>query len=138
MKPKTLYPALCLAGALVPYWQFLPWALQHGLNLELFARELFANRIGAFFGMDVLVSAVALLVFTRIESARLGIRRRWLVLVAVRTLGVSLALPLFLYLRNPSLKPGLRPEDTICTCSRKQNVRAPSRLRWRASTRNIV
>ena len=44
MKPKTLYLALCLAGVLLPYWQFLPWALQQGLNLPLFARELFANR----------------------------------------------------------------------------------------------
>lgn len=100
MKPKTLYLALCVAGVALPYWQFLPWVLQHGLNLPLFARELFANRIGAFFGMDVIVSAVALLAFTRIESARLGIRRRWLVVVAVLTVGVSLGLPLFLYLRE--------------------------------------
>jgi len=104
MKPKTLYLVLCFAGVLLPYWQFVPWALQHGLNLALFARELFANRIGAFFGMDVLVSAVVLLVFTRIESARLGIRRRWLVLVSVLTVGVSLGLPLFLYLRERELQ----------------------------------
>ena len=54
--------------------------------------------------MDVIVSAVALLVFTRIESARLGIRRRWLVVIAVLTVGVSLALPLFLYLRELELE----------------------------------
>ena len=109
MKPKTLYLALCLAGFLLPYSQFVPWLLQHGLNLPIFARELFANRIGAFFGMDVIVSAVALLVFTRIESVRLGIRRRWLVVIAVLTVGVSLALPLFLYLRESELdrKPDL-------------------------------
>jgi hypothetical protein len=109
MKPKTLYLVLCLAGLLLPYSQFVPWVLQHGLNLPLFARELFANRIGAFFGMDVVVSAVALLVFTRIESARLAIRNRWLVVIAVLTVGVSLALPLFLYLRELELerKPNL-------------------------------
>jgi hypothetical protein len=104
MKPKTLYLVLCFAGLLLPYWQFIPWVLQHGLNLSLFVRELFANRIGAFFGMDVIVSAAALLVFARIESARLGIRRRWLVVVAVVTVGVSLALPLFLYLRDSELE----------------------------------
>jgi hypothetical protein len=104
MKPKTLYLALCVAGVALPYWQFLPWMLQHGLNLSLFARELLANHIGAFFGMDVIVSAVALLAFTRIESARLGIRRRWLVVVAVLTVGVSLGLPLFLYLRELELE----------------------------------
>jgi hypothetical protein len=78
----------------VPAWTYLP----------LFARELFSTRIGAFFGMDVVVSAVVLLVFSRIESARVGIRRRWLVLLAVLTVGVSLGLPLFLYLRELELK----------------------------------
>ena len=104
MKPKTLYLVLCVAGVLVPYWQFVPWVMQHGLNLPLFARELFSTRIGAFFGMDVVVSAVTLLVFARIESARLGIRHRWLVLVAVLTVGVSLGLPLFLYLRENAIE----------------------------------
>jgi hypothetical protein len=104
MKPKTLYLALCFVGVLLPYWQFLPWLLQHGLDLASFARELFANRIGAFFGMDVVVSAVVLLAFSRIEGARLGMRRRWLVIVAVLTVGVSLGLPLFLYLRELELE----------------------------------
>ena len=104
MKPKTLYLVLCFAGLVIPYWQFFPWVLQHGLNIPLFARELFANRIGAFFGMDVIVSALVLLVFTRIESAALEIRRRWLVIVAVLTVGVSLGLPLFLYLRELQLE----------------------------------
>jgi hypothetical protein len=109
MKPKTIYLALCLAGWLLPYSQFVPWVRQHGLDLPLFARELFANRISAFFGMDVIVSAVALLVFTRIESARLAIRNRWLVVIAVLTVGVSLALPLFLYLRALELEQKQKP-----------------------------
>ena len=58
MKPKTIYLALCFAGVLLPYWQFGLWVMQHGMNLPLFVRELSVNRISAFFGMDVLVSAV--------------------------------------------------------------------------------
>ena len=104
MKPKTIFLILCLLGVLVPYWQFIPWLLQHGLNLSLFVRELFANRISAFFGMDVLVSAVTLVGFTRVESKRLKIANRWLVVVALLTVGVSLALPLFLYLREIELE----------------------------------
>jgi hypothetical protein len=100
MKPKTIYLVLCFFGLLLPYWQFVPWVLRHGMNLPLFVRELFANRISAFFGMDVLVSAVVLIVFMRVESARLNIRRRWLPVLAVLLVGVSLALPLFLYMRE--------------------------------------
>jgi AraC-like DNA-binding protein len=74
MKLKTIYLVLCVLGLVLPYWQFVPWVLANGLNMPLFFRQLFANRIGGFFGMDVLVSAVALLVFTRREGARLGAR----------------------------------------------------------------
>jgi hypothetical protein len=101
---KNVYLGLCVLGVVLPYWQFLPWAAQNGLNLSLFVQQLFANRIGAFFGMDVLVSAVALLVFVRFENSRIRIPGRWLPLIAVLTVGVSLALPLFLYLRERALE----------------------------------
>jgi hypothetical protein len=104
MKLKTIYLALCFVGTLLPYWQFVPWVVAHGMNLPLFVRELFVNRISAFFGMDVLVSAVALIVFMRVESARLSIRQRWLPVLAVLTVGVSLALPMFLYMREARLE----------------------------------
>jgi hypothetical protein len=100
MKPKTIYLALCVIGTILPYWQFLPWLLQHGLNLPLFFRELFANRIGAFFGLDVIVSAIVLIRFARLESSRLELQRWWLAVIAVLSVGVSLGLPLFLYLRE--------------------------------------
>jgi Terpene cyclase DEP1 len=100
MKPKTVYLALCFIGAVLPYWQFVPWVAQHGVNLPLFVRELFANQISAFFGVDVLVSAVVLIVFMRIEGGRLNIPRRWLPVLAVLTVGVSLGLPMFLYMRE--------------------------------------
>jgi len=48
MKPKTIYLALYFVGALLPYWLFIPWVMEHGMNLPLFVRELFVNRIGAF------------------------------------------------------------------------------------------
>jgi hypothetical protein len=104
MKMKTVYLALCVVGTVLPYWQFVPWVATNGLNMALFFQQLFANRIGGFFGMDVIVSAVALLVFVRSESSRLRVRGRWLPLIAVLTVGVSLGLPLFLYLRENALQ----------------------------------
>lgn len=104
MKQKNIYLALCVLGVALPYWQFLPWVAANGLNLRLFVEQLFANRIGGFFGMDVLVSAVALLAFVRSERARLSKVERWLPLIAVLAVGVSLALPLFLYLRERHLE----------------------------------
>ncbi len=104
MKLKTIYLVLCLLGTLLPYWQFVPWLAENGPNMSLFFQQLFANHIGAFFGMDIFVSAVVLLVFVRSESSRLRVRGRWLPLIAVLIVGVSVGLPLFLYLRELKLE----------------------------------
>jgi hypothetical protein len=100
MNVKTAYLTFCLLGMIVPYWQFVPWLFENGPDAALFCRELFGTRISAFFGLGVILSALALLAFIRVESVRLGIRRGWLPVVAVLTVGVSLGLPLFLYMRE--------------------------------------
>lgn len=104
MTRKALYLVFCVLGILLPYSQFVPWVVaHHGVPLGLFLRELFANRIGGFFGMDVLVSAVVLIFFLRREGKRLGMPHLWLPIVGTLTVGVSLGLPLFLYLRESAL-----------------------------------
>ncbi|MGB0036034.1 MAG: DUF2834 domain-containing protein [Candidatus Acidiferrales bacterium] len=99
-----IYLVLCVLGLALPYSQFVPWVAANGLNMHLFGQQLFANRIGGFFGMDVIVSALAFLVFAGNERARIGVPGRWLPLIAVCTVGVSLGLPLFLYLRERRLE----------------------------------
>src|SRR6266446_3334390 len=103
MKRRHRYLALAILGILLPYWQFVPWLFEHGLDLSLFFRELFANRIGAFFAMDVLVSAIVLIIFVQVEGRRLGMHRLWIPVVGTLLFGVSLGLPLFLYLRQIEL-----------------------------------
>ena len=105
MKIRHLYLLFCILGLVLPYSQFVPWVLDHGLNGSLFLHELFANRISGFFGMDVIVSSIVVVSFASSESARLGMRTIWLPIIAVCLVGVSLGLPLFLYLRQPYLEP---------------------------------
>jgi Na+/melibiose symporter-like transporter len=100
MPRSHLYWALCLPGAVLPYTAFVPWLGQHGLDLPRFVAELFSTRIGAFFGWDVIVSAVVLLTFAILESRRIGRRAVWLTAVATFLVGVSLGLPLLLALRE--------------------------------------
>jgi len=104
MNRKSLYLVLCVLGFALPYSQFVPWVIEHGLDMRLFVQQLFANRIGGFFGMDVLVSAFTLIGFIRAEGARLKMSRLWLPVVSVLFVGVSLGLPLFLYLRERELQ----------------------------------
>ena len=113
MHRKTIYLLFCALGIALPYSQFVPWIIaQHGVLMGLFVRELFANRIGGFFGMDVLVSAIVLIFFIRREGKSLGVRHLWLPIVGVLTVGVSLGLPLFLYLRERAMEGPRTPQMT--------------------------
>lgn len=101
MKLRHLYLLLAVIGLILPYSQVVPWlAEHHALNMSIFLRDLFANRISAFFAMDVIVSAVVLISFIQTEGKRLGMRVLWLPTIGTLVVGVSLGFPLFLYLRQ--------------------------------------
>jgi hypothetical protein len=104
VRPKTIYLLLCIVGFAAPYAAFLPWLAENGINGRLFLQHLLANRISAFFVLDVVVSALVLLRFSALESRRLGLQSRWLVLAATVLVGVSLGLPLLLYFRERQLE----------------------------------
>src|SRR5213083_3222247 len=103
MKARHFYLVCCVLGLVLPYSQFVPWLLEHGLNVTLFFRELFANRISAFFAMDVIVSAIVLIWFIQSEGKHLRMRLLWLPTIGTLIVGVSLGLPLFLFLRQAML-----------------------------------
>jgi Protein of unknown function DUF2834 len=99
MTRRSVYLLLFVLGTVIPYSQFVPWVLEHGLNVRLLIEELFVNRISSFFAADVLVSSVVVVAFLIMERRRLGIAR-WLPVAALCFVGVSAALPLALYLRE--------------------------------------
>ena len=104
MKPKSLYVLLCVVGTLLPYSQFIPFLQEHGLDVRVFVEQLFATRIGGFFGLDVIVSSVVLWVMVAVDGGRARMNRLWLPIVANLAVGVSLGLPLFLYMRERRLE----------------------------------
>lgn len=97
---KLVYLLLCILGTVFPWSQFGPWVVDNGLNLHLLLDQAFSSRIAAFAWFDVLVSAIVVLTFVVAEGRRLGVRHLWAPFVAMFTVGVSLALPLFLLLRE--------------------------------------
>ena len=82
MKLRHVYFCLCIIGTVLPYSQFLPWLTTHGLDLSLFFHELFSTRISGFFVLDVIVSAIVLVIFMFSEGAQsqaaLVSKQRWL------------------------------------------------------------
>lgn len=97
---QYLYLLLALLGAVLPYSQLIPFLREHGLDLKLLVEQMFANRISAFFGLDVLISSVVLWVFVFAEGRRRKMRHLWVYILSNLAVGVSLALPLFLYARE--------------------------------------
>lgn len=108
MRPRTIYLVSCVVGAIVPYAVFLPWTFEHGLDPRLIVRELFANRVSASFAADVVLSSVAFWAFVAIEGRRAAMRRLWLPVAANVVVGLSLGLPLFLYMRERRLDAAVR------------------------------
>ena len=97
---KTFYLAAAIVGALVLYSWVAPWFNEHGLDAPRFLTELFSTRVGAFFGLDVLVSAVVSIAFIIREGQRGQMERLWIPIGATCAVGVSCGLPLFLYMRE--------------------------------------
>ncbi|MEN3335537.1 MAG: hypothetical protein V7641_4902 [Blastocatellia bacterium] len=97
---QSLYLILCVLGTVLPCSQLFPFLAQHGFNLPLLIEQLFANRISGFFALDVIVSSVVLWAFVLIEGRRQQMKHLWIYLLCNLALGVSLALPLFLYMRE--------------------------------------
>ena len=101
---KKLYLLAAILGAVLPLSQFIPFLTTHGLDLKLFFTLLFSNGVSGFFGMDVIVSSLVLWLFVFSEGRRLGMRRLWLYVLCNLAVGVSLALPLFLFFREGALE----------------------------------
>jgi multisubunit Na+/H+ antiporter MnhB subunit len=103
MSLRLAYLLLCVLGTVVPYTPFIRWLSAQPANFNLparFVNELFSTRIGAFFGLDVVISALTLFVFMFAERRLHPKVRVWTAVLGTALVGVSLGLPLYLYERD--------------------------------------
>lgn len=103
---QWLYLLAAFVGAALPLsylWRFLA---AHGPDLRLLLGQLFQTDISAFFGVDVIISGLVLLVFVGREGRQLGMRNLWAYALSTLLVGVSLGLPLFLFFRERRLARG--------------------------------
>ncbi|MEZ4647396.1 MAG: DUF2834 domain-containing protein [Candidatus Eisenbacteria bacterium] len=107
MSAISVYAILTGLGVILPLSQFVPWLVEHGLDLGLLVRELFSTRIGGFFGLDVLVSASATIAFVIIDGRRKRVPVRWAPIAATCLIGVSCGLPLYLWIREHARRRAL-------------------------------
>lgn len=106
---QILYILLCVAGTALPLSQFVPWLYAHGLNVPLLLLQATSSNIAAFAWGDVLASGIVVAAFVVVEGQKIAMRRLWLPLSCLMV-GPSLALPLFLFLRERHLAAA-RPQS---------------------------
>jgi hypothetical protein len=101
---QRLYLVAAMLGTILLVSQLVPFLTAHGFDMPLFFNQLFQTHVSAFFGMDVIVSSFVLWLFVFSEGRRRGMKNLWLYVVCNLAVGVSLALPLFLFYRECKLK----------------------------------
>jgi hypothetical protein len=97
---QWVFLIIAILGTLVPLAYVGPFLITNGPDIPLLVRQLFVNNISATFGIDVMISALALFVFVFLEGRRRGMKHLWAYLVCTLLFGVSSGFPLFLFFRE--------------------------------------
>ena len=101
MSRKNIYLVLAIVGFIAPYYFFLQ-VREFDLG-ELF-RLFSASKILSGLAMDLLVSVIVFWFFMFTEAKKLQMKNPWVYLLATLLVGLSFALPLFLYFRERKLQ----------------------------------
>lgn len=89
-----------MIGTVIPWAFFATFFITKGVDIPLFVSSLLVNGAAGGFSADVLISIMIFLFWSYHDARRQGLDRWWLVLPATLTVGLSLSLPLYLYLRE--------------------------------------
>jgi hypothetical protein len=103
MNRQTIYLILASLGLVVPYWFLFQFMVGNGLNFVLLIGQLFANDISTFFAVDLIIAIIVFWIYMVSEARKLQMKNYWLYILASLTVGLSFALPLFLFFRERKL-----------------------------------
>ena len=101
---KNIYLVLAVIGLVAPYFFLFKFVSANGLNMSMLVQQLFTNDISTFFAVDLLISIVVFWIYMVNEATNVHMKNWWLYILASLTVGLSFALPLFLYFRERKLE----------------------------------
>jgi hypothetical protein len=104
MTKKNIFLILAILGFIAPYFFFLQVPPESALDLRGLIQPLFANNFMRGVAMDLTVSVIAFWTYVFIEAHRLQMKNPWVYPLATLLVGLSFALPLFLYFRERNLE----------------------------------
>lgn len=95
-----VYLLFSVLGAIVPGMFFARFLLDQGLELTEFVRQLFANSPAGGFTSDLIITSAVFWIWSFGEARRQDMKHWWAYVVLNLCVGLSCALPLFLYFRE--------------------------------------
>jgi len=101
---KNIFLILAIIGFIAPYYFISAFLIDNSFDSVLLFQQMFLNEGTTAFAADLLVSVIAFWVFLFIEANRLKMKNAWLYVLATMLVGLSFALPLFLYFRERKLE----------------------------------
>jgi hypothetical protein len=101
---QNIYLVLALLGLLVPYYFLFSFLSANGFDIPLLVQQIFANNISSFFAVDLVISILVFWFYMFAEANKLQMKNSWLYFLASMLVGLSFALPLFLYFRERKLQ----------------------------------
>jgi len=97
---KQLYLVLAIVGAIVPYVFFFPYFQTYGFDPLLFIYALFDNGAAGGFSADLLLASFIFWLFMFQQVKESDGPKPYLFIVLNLTIGLSCALPAYLYARE--------------------------------------
>lgn len=94
---KQLYLLLAIIGAITPYFFYIQFIQVEGLNFSLFITQLFDNKAASGFSADVLIATVVFWLFIFQRARATAGPKPHLFFILSCTVGLSCALPAYLY-----------------------------------------
>ncbi len=97
---RWFYAIAAVAGTVIPWVFFGSFLADEGFGLVGFVEALFVNGASGGFAADLLITAAVFWVWSYRDARVTGVERWWLVVPATVFIGLSLAIPLYLFLRE--------------------------------------
>jgi hypothetical protein len=104
MRRSNIYLALAVIGLIAPYLFFFEFFSANGLNIGLLVQQALINPVAIAFTVDLVISIIVFWIYMFSEANKLQMNNAGVYLLATLLVGLSFALPLFLYFRERKLE----------------------------------
>ena len=99
MAMKRFYILMMIVGTLVPWLFFGQFFSENGINIFLFIKSLFVNGAAGGFTADIIISIFVFWIWSFVDARKNNVQNWWLILPTSCFVGLSLSLPLYLFLK---------------------------------------